>query len=818
MNSLLQDLRYAARLLAKSPGFTVVAVLTLALAIGANTAIFSVANGLLLKPLPFPHADRLMQLQRRFPQGASPSVSVPKFVYWQEQNGVFESMAAYDVLGSGFNLTGDGAPERIAGTRVTSDFFAVFGARPARGRGFVAEEERPGAPRVLVLSDALWRRRFGADPRIVGRQVQLNGESYSVVGVMPASFRYPSATELWTPFSLDRTSREKANYLLVTGRLKPGVSRARAVAAMDLLRRRYSAVAGNDGNPQETIRVQPLQDFLYGRLRPVLLVALGAVGFVLLIACVNVANLQLARAAVRQREIAIRTILGARGARILRQLLTESVLLALAGGAAGLLVGAWAVRPLLALNPPGLQRLAPIGIDGTVLAFTLGLSVLAGLLFGLAPAVQAVRSDLSEPMREGSTRATGGVAGAWVRRLLVASEIALALVLVIGAALLAKSFSGLLRTDPGFAADHVLTMKLSLPEGRYGDPGALERLSRAVVERVEGLPGVQSAAFATTLPMEPGPDLPFTIEGRYAGGKSEEGVGEAQYRALSPHFFAVLRIGLARGRLFTAADGTGAPGVALINETAARRFWPQADPLGQRITMGAPMLPELADPAPRTVIGVVRDVREEGLGEAAPPIVYVPIAQVPRSVAAMFVRLLPASLVVRTDLAPGALATPVTKEVWAVDPLQPVTDVRLMEEVVSRSMGPQRFSIFLVGALALVALLLAAIGTYGVLSYLVLQRTREIGVRMALGASGRDVLSLVLRQGLVVVLVGVAIGLGGAFAATRLLASLIYGVSTLDPVAFALSPALLTAVALLATSIPARRASRLDPQVALRRD
>ncbi|MDP9122520.1 MAG: ABC transporter permease, partial [Acidobacteriota bacterium] len=455
------------------------------------------------------------------------------------------------------------------------------------------------------------------------------------------------------------------------------------------------------------------------------------------------------------------------------------------------------------------------GINGSVLAFTLGLSLVAGLLFGLAPALQSTRFNLREPLQEGSTRSTGGVRGNRTRRLLVVSEVALALVLITGAALLIKSFAGLLGTDPGFRSAHVLTLKLSLPEAKYGDPRALDRFASHLVEQVEGLPGVQAAAMANSLPLEGGPDMPFTIEGRYTGAKSGEGVGNGQYRALTPHLLSVLGIRVERGRGFATTDTAGAPGVALINEVAAGSFFPGQDPIGQRVTMGMPDVPDLADRAPRTIVGIVHNVRERGLDEKQPPIVYIPLAQMPAAMEKILIRLLPMSLAVRGQGDVSGLAGAIEREVWAVDPQQPVTDVRTMDEVVVRSLGARRWNAVLLGILALVALVLAAVGIYGVLSYLVSQRTREIGVRVALGATAADVLRLVLGQGLSAVLLGVGIGIVGALALTRLLGSMLYGVSVTDPLTFILTPAILTAVALVASSLPAHRASRLDPLVAL---
>jgi putative ABC transport system permease protein len=817
--SLLKDLRYAARGLAREPAFTAVAVLTLGLAIGANTAIFSVADALLLRPLPLPRADRLMLAVRHFTQGETDSMSVPKFYFLRERmQRELARTAAYESLGAGFNLVGDGLPERIRGAHVTADFFPTVGVEPMLGRNFLPEEDRPGARRVVVLSHRLWARRFGSDPRILGRQLALNGESYAVVGVMPASFRFPSVAELWTPFDLNPASVEVANYFQVLGRLRDGVSPEAAAAAVKGSTRAFDAAFPHQLGPQESFGVRPLQERLYGRVRPALLVLLAAVGAVLLIACVNIANLQLARAATRQREIAIRSVLGAGAGRIVGQLLTESVLLALLGGAAGLLLGAAAIRPLLALSPIQVDRLAPVEIDGRVLVFTLLASLAAGLLSGLAPALQAARANLSEPLKEGSNRTTGSRGAQWLRRALITAQVALALVLVTGAALLVRSFVGLLQKPAGFDTGHVLTLRLSLPPARYGNAGAAARFGAQLVERLEGLPGVRAAAVATTLPLEHCPDLAFRVEGRTTGGEDGKGEYDADYRAATPDLFKVLRIPVQRGRGFTAADRVGAPLVALVNETTARRVWPHQDPLGQRIVVGPPGPSELADRGARTIVGIVRDSRDEGLDREVPAVLYVPLAQMPDLLTAMFVKLVPVSLAVRTAAAAPALTAAIEKQIWAVDPDQPVNDVKTMEEIRAESLGSRRFTATLLGLMALLALALAALGIYGVLSYLVNQRTREIGVRLALGASTSQVLRLVLSQGMGAVLLGIAVGLGGALALTRLLSGLLYGVAARDPFTFVVTPAILAAIAVLASSIPALRASRLDPLIALRQE
>ncbi len=816
--SLWRDLRYAARGLAREPGFTAVAVITLGLAIGANTAIFSVANGLLLRPLPLPRADRLLLVMRHFKEGDTDSVSATKLFFLQPRlGGVFASTAAYENLGAGFNLVGDGLPERIRGAHVTAGFFPTAGAQPLLGRNFLPEEDRPGARKVVVLSHRLWARRFGADPRILGRPLQLSGETYTVVGVMPAGFRFPAVAELWTPFAFDPATSNEANYFNLIGRLRDGIAPQTAGATVKALTKGYGAAYPRSLGPDEVFITKPLQEQLYGQVRPALLVLLAAVGAVLLIACVNVANLQLARAAARQREIAIRTALGAGWWRIVRQLLTESLLLAVGGGATGLLLGAACIRPLLAMSPIELDRLAQVGIDWRVLLFTLGVSLAAGVIFGLAPALQPARGNLHEPLKEGGNRTAGSVGGQWLRRALVTSEVALALLLITTASLLVRSFVGLLQQEPGFDVEHVLTMKLSLPPARYGTGAAAERFSSQVVERLEALPGVRAAAITTSVPLEGGPDLSFKILGRKGGGDDGDGNYDADYRALTPGLFRALRIPIVRGRGFTGADRLGGPLVALINHEAARRWWPKEDPVGQRIVV-AQGSKDLGDRGPRTIVGIAGDTRDDGLDRKLPAILYVPLGQVPDQLIALFFKLLPVSVTLHTAADSPALTAAAKRQIWSVDPGQPIDDVKSMAEIRDLSLGSRRFTTALLGLLALLALALAAVGIYGVLSYLVQQRTREIGVRLALGASAGQVQRLVLRQGMGAVAVGIALGLGGAFAVTRLLGSLLVGVTAHDPLSFFFTPALLAVIAVLASSIPAQRASRLDPLIALRQE
>ncbi|WP_224247771.1 ABC transporter permease [Hyalangium gracile] len=817
MAALLEDLRFAVRILRKNPGFTAVAILTLALAIGANTAIFSVVNGVLLRPLPFPEPDRLFQVFRRSPDWVATSLSEPQYAFVASQSQPFSGVTAYPAMNSGFNLTGDGLPERIMGTRVTRSFFEVIGVRPALGRTFHPEEDVPGGPHVVVLGHSLWQQRFGGSPDIIGRSLSLNGDTFTIVGVAPPGFGFPDSAQLWTPLQLNPASTDDGHYLMVVGRLRPGVQPEQVSAMLavqgDQLRANRAAAL----DPERKLDGAPLQTMNARHVKPALLVLLGAVALVLLIACVNLANLQLARAASRERELAVRTALGASPQRIMGQLLTESVLLATAGGVLGLLLATWAIPSLLALAPQGLPLPETVGIDGTVLAFTLGVSVVTGLLFGLLPALQASRPNLQGSRKVSASRATSGPGGNRTRKLLVVSEVALAVILLIGASLLVKSFAALNATAPGIDAQRVLTMKISMPEGRYGTPQALESFIHRVLERVQALPGVEAAAYAATLPFEDGADMEFAIEGRYRGPESKEGVGDAFYRPVTPGYFQALKIELVRGRLLDDKDRHGSVPVVVINEAAARKFWPGQDPIGQRITIGH-SVPHIGDKVPREIVGIVRNVREVGLQDEAPAITYVPPGQMPPGMAALFVRLLPQNLLVRAPGDTAPLAAAVQREIHAVDSMQPVTNVMPMGDILARSLGSQRFNTLLLGLMAGLALVLAAVGIYGVLSYLVNQRTRELGVRLALGATRGEVVMLVLRQGLSTVGIGVALGIAGAVGLTRLMEHLLVYVSALDPVAFIAAPVVLVGVALVSTWLPARRASRVDPMVALRYD
>ena len=812
---LWRDVRYAARMLRKQRGFACTAIVTLALAVGATTAIFAVVDGVLLRPLPFPDAERLVQVVRVHPEGIGTWVSVVKFMRWRaESPEVLDAMAAYGDQGAGFNLAGSQEPERLIGAYVSARFFDVIGVPPVIGRAFQEHEDLPGGSRVVVLSHALWQVRFGGRPDIVGAAVTLNGELYTVIGVMPDGFRFPDVAQLWTLFRFDPASRDRGHNFKVVGRLKPDATVDQAHAAMQIAASRIRRSLPDVMDENESVGVRPLRDELYGDLRQPLLILLASVGFVLLIACVNVANLQLAQAAGRHHELAIRTALGASRSALVRQLLVESLLLAACGGLAGVALAYGLVPLLLSLSPAALPYAERIGVDWRVLGFGLVLSVAASLAFGLLPASQSARPHIDAVLRAGGVRLVPRTNG-WLRRTLVAGEVALALVLTIGAFLLAKSLIGLHSTDPGFAVENVLTLKLALPEGKYGNGKALARLQEELEERLAAIPGVRAGSLAHTLPFEIGSDLPFTIEGRYVPG-TDTGVGFGEYRPVGRAYFDALRIPVHRGRAFDARDGRRTLPVAVINETAARRFWPGEDAIGRRITLGQPFVPDLADPAPREIVGIVADVREEGLGAEPPPLVYVPISQLNEAYAALGTRLLPFAVIVRGDTTAATLTRSVRQAIWSIDPQQPIADVRLMRDMVARSLAPQTFNTILLGGLATLALVLAAVGLYGLISHLVGQQTREIGLRMALGAGRSTVLGLFLRQALSLVAAGTAIGLVGALVVTRVLRGLLTGISTTDPWVFALAPALLFGVALLAALRPAVRAAAVDPALALR--
>jgi predicted permease len=802
LETLWQDVRFGVRMLIKSPGFTIVAVIALALGIGANSAIFSVVNTVLLRPLPYKEPERLVMVWEDASKHGAPrdTPAVANYIDWRNQNQVFEGMAA--MADQSFNLTGEGEPERIDGRRVSANLFNLLGVEPQLGRAFLTEEDQPGANRVVILSHGLWQRRFGSDVNIAGKPLTLNGESYTVAGVMPAYFQFPSReVELWVPiaFSSQEAANRGRHYLQVVARMKPGVTLQKAQAEMNTIAARLQQQYP-DSNTGLGATVTSLHEHVAGDIKPALLVLLGAVGFVLLIACANVANLLLARSAVRQKEIALRAALGASRLRLVRQFLTESILLAAGGGLLGLLLSLWGVNILKTFIPQNISQAKAITIDGKVLAFTLLVSLLTGVIFGLAPALQASKFNLNETLKEGGRDSAAGSRSNRIRGLLVIAEVAVSLILLIGAGLLINSFMRLRNVDPGFRADNLLTMQVVLPALKYPDMARRAAFYTELVRRVEALPGVKSAAVTTNLPLyRQGNSIGISIEGRPDPVPGQELI--AVTRVISPHYFRTMGIRLLQGREFGEQDRTGAPPVAVISETMARRFWPGEDPVGKRIR-SAPTAPWI------TIIGIVNDVRQFELNADPKPQMYLSYEQ-----AGLFA---PRDLVVSTDVEPLSLAATVRKTVWEIDKDQPVSNIRTMDDILSESIGRQRFSVLLLGIFAALAMILAAVGLYGVMSYSVAQRTREIGIRMALGAQRRDVLKMVIGQGLKLVLIGVLIGLVAAFILTRVMTSLLFGVSATDPTTFITISLVLVSVAVLASYIPARRATRVDPMIALR--
>jgi putative ABC transport system permease protein len=808
MATLLQDLRYGARMLGRNPGFAMVAIITLALGVGANTVIFSVINAVLLKPIPFPAPDRLALVwETRLDSPDSLNiVSAPNFLDWQQRNDVFENMAMFDSAGRGYNLSGGGEPERVSGVRVSWNFFETLGVRPRLGRGFLPEEETFGKHRVVVLGDGLWRSRYGGDPALLGRAIKVDGEDYTVVGVMPPEFEFQfwsGRRQLWVPIYYTAGDRERGSHSFVAfARLKQGVTLAQAGAEMDAIGRSLAQAYPRD-NAGKSAVVVPMADYGQSYYRATWLALLAVAGFVLLIACVNVANLLMARGAARQREFAIRLALGASRWRTVRQLLTESLLLALAGGFSGVLIALWGSSLLMKILPGDLKSVPFRSLDGlpidfNVLAFTWAVTGLTGILFGLAPALLLSRRNVNESLQEG-IRGTSHAKGHGLRQALVVTEVALALVVLTGAGLMIESMARLLNIAPGLDPRNVLTLNMSLPqENLYYSPPAHPRFAAELQERVGSLPGVVSVSAVSHLPLGGGQaGRGFVIEGRPEPGPEDQpGAG---YSVVCPDYFKTMNIALISGREFTLKDTPDSPGVIVINEAMARRYWPDEDPLGKRIKIDA-------KGDWQTIVGVARDVRRR-LEEPAEPEFFRPYNQA----AWPFM-----TIVVRTEAAPQSLANAVKTALAEVEPERPVSGIRTMEEVVYDSLGPRRFPMLLLLAFSLLALTLAAVGISGVVSFSVTQRTREIGIRMALGASQGDVLRLVLRRSMAAALGGVALGLLGSLALTRFLASLLFEVKPADPLVLVAVALLLSAVALLASYLPGRRATKIDPMEALR--
>jgi putative ABC transport system permease protein len=804
---LSQDVRYGARMLLKNPGFTAIAVLALALGIGANTAIFSVVNGLLLRPLPYKNPGQLVVIWENathlgFPKNTP---SPANFLDWQKQATVFDGMGAF--AERTFNLTGVGEPERLEGRRVSANLFSLLGVQPILGRSFVQDDDKPGT-KVALLNEGLWKRRFGSDPAVIGRSLALNGESYTVVGVLPNSVRLPAfgtwRDQVWVPmaFPAEEAAQRGNHFLEVIGRMKPGVTLAQARAEMETITARLAQQYPED-NMRISSVVNPLHEEMVGNMKPALLILLGAVAFVLLIACANVANLLLARAAVRHKEIALRLALGADRARLTKQLLVESVMLSLVGAAVGLILAYAALQVLTRFIPADVAHAEMITINAKVLVFTLLVALVTGLIFGLAPASQASHFNLNDTLKEGGRDSGAGPRGKRLRSALVIAEVAVSFILLIGAGLLINSFIHLRNLDPGFRADHLLALNVDLSEVKYPDTARRTAFFDEVVRRIQALPGVQSIAVAGNLPFTyNGDSMPIGVEG--LPDPPPDQWPDVIWRTVGPNYFSTMGIPLVRGRDYNDQDTLDTTLGVVISEKTAKHYWPNDDPIGKRLKPGS-----VTGSGPwRTVIGVVKDVRQNDFVAEPKMQMYFSFRQVKSLVAN--------ALVVRTTVDPLSLATSVRNSVWAVDKDQTVANMDSMEDIVAGAVARQRFSMLLLAIFAGVALVLAAVGIYGVMSYSVAQQTREIGIRMALGAQRSDVLKMTIKQGLKLVGFGLVIGLVAAFILTRVMASLLFGISATDPVTFVTISLVLLAVAMLASYIPSVRAMRVDPMVALR--
>jgi putative ABC transport system permease protein len=805
--TLFRDISFAARMLWKNPGFTAVAVLAVALGVGANTTIFSVVNALLLRPFAYETTPRAVMVWERGVDETNGrnSVAPANYLDWRDQTKVFEELAAYGQ--QHFSLNEGEQPERVPGASVTPSLFRVLAARAERGRTFTEEEGRPGADPVVLISHGLWRERFGADPDIVGRTVRIDNRPRTVVGVMPEEYDFPvNACQVWAPLAFDAEDAQNRgnHYLQVVGLMRPGVTVAQADAEVRAVAERARTLYP-DSNAGRTAFAESLTDSFTRGPKPYLVVLLGAVGFVLLIACANVANLLLVRASARRRELAVRTALGASRWRLIRQLLTESLLLALIGGALGLLFSVWGVDFISKGMPPNFTKFIPgwkqMGIDRTVLLFTLGASVLTGVVFGIVPALQATRTNLNEALKEGGQKgATGG--RNLMRSALVVAEVALSLVLLAGAGLMVRSFYEMLRADLGLRPDGVLVMEMSLPRAAYAEEAQRSNFYGQLVARTSALPGVTSAAAVNFVPMNRGgrTSSGFHVDGRPEPPPDRRPI--ADHNVVTPGYFEAVGTPVVRGRGFTPADDERAPKVCVVNESLARKFFPGGDAVGGRIVVAS-------DEGPLEIVGVAADVKNEDMDDDEELAFYRPYRQDAWYTMALIVRA--GAGATATDLAPA-----VRGEVKALDAGLPVYNVRTMSDVVDEAVSPKRLTMSLMAFFAVGALLLSAVGLYAVMSYAVAQRRHEIGIRLALGAQGRDILTLVLSQGLVLTLIGLALGLAGALAVTRVMASILYGVSATDPLVFGGVALVLAAAALLACYLPARRATKVDPMIALR--
>ena len=810
METLFKDIRYGVRSLLKRPGFTAIAVITLALGIGANAAIFSVVDAVLLRALPFPNPDRLVMLWEDASFAGFPrnTPAPANFADWKTQNHVFEETAAFDERS--FNLTGDGEPEKIEAYGVTANYFPMLGIKPALGRAFLPEEDKPEANKVVMLNYNLWQKRYGGERSVIGHEILLDGEKYTVIGVMPAGFQLlDSHVGLWVPiaFTTEELAQRGSHYLFVVARMKPGVTLLQANAEIRTIQQRIAHDHPDDAG-QIGAYAMPLREQLAGDVRRPLLVLLVAVAFVLLIACANIANLLLSRATSRRREIAVRAALGARRLHIMRQLLVESLLLAIVGGVCGALLASWSFAFLRRLIPDGLALSTNLNLNLKVLGFTLMVSLLTPLVFGLVPAFQASNMDLNEALKQGGGRAGLNAAGNRLRSVMVVSEIALALVLLVGAGLLIQTFQKLRQQYSGLQPENVLTLRTVLPRNKYPEQPQRAAFYKQVLERVRSLPGVVSAGYATTIPLAwKGGTSGFYPEGRTVAQAKADGLSyDANHRQVSADYLKTMGISVMRGRPFNEGDNEQAISVAIINERMARQYWPNEEAIGKRFKLGDPD----GNRPWMTVVGIAGDVRQMGVDEPVKAEMYLPYQQIRED--QWFA---PRDLVIRTAFAPLSIVGATRAVIQQVDPDQPISNIRTMDEVLGEETASRRLGMTLLTMFAALALLLATLGIYGVLAYFVVQHTQEIGVRMALGAQRRDILGLVVKRGMRLAVLGVMIGLGAAFALTRLMASLLFGVGTADPLTYATIALLLILVALFACYLPARRATKVDPMIAL---
>jgi putative ABC transport system permease protein len=814
MTGILQDLRFACRMLVKNPGFTAVAVLTLALGIGANVSIFTLINGLMLRPLPYPQAERLVQVDRQMKGGPYYGMSFMQFRLYQRQNRTFQYLAAYDLLGSGLSLNTGTEPELIQSRRVSADFFRTIGIAPAMGRDFDAADDRPGAPPVVILSYRIWQDLLGGDSVAIGKSVRLGGENFAVIGVTPANFTFSRAAEAWVPLRTAEDPSNRASAFGVIGRLRAGVPYELAKQDLDAgnpqIRKDYPAVI--DSDEVGTI-VTSYQERLVGDIRPILLLLAGAVACVLLIACSNTANLLLARAVNRRKEIAIRTALGVSPGQLVRQLLTESALLSVLGGVAGLLLSHWCMRFFLAFFSAGIPRMPQVTMDFHVLLFTFALSVLTSLIFGTVPILQLRRLNSADILRE-SGRSTGGASTRRLQGFLVSGEICLATILMLGAGLLLSSFDKILRVAPGFDPRPVLTLKTSFAAPGFSSSSLVDTVVRRAVNRLRSVPGVRAVAAATMLPTEPSVQLPFELPSLPATERPTED-SEVQWRAISPAYFDVMSIPFVQGRAFSESDASGGSPVAIVNQAFAREYFSHSDGMAQSILIGRREGAQFADNS-RQIVGVVADTREIGLNEPVSPTVFIPLAQVPAGLLTFTNKLMPMNWLIRVSGEPLAYSQSIRNELLAVDSELASSSPRSLSQVLSASLSQQKMQTALLGSFSVAALLLGAIGLYGVLAYSVAERKQELGIRMALGSESGQILRLVIAHGLKLTLTGILIGVAIAFALTRFMNSLLFGVSATDPRTFVAVAVLLTLVALVACYVPARRATRVDPIVALR--